>query len=234
MSEETTRFTTIKQWAEDDRPREKVMTKGFNALSDTELLAILISTGTRDESAVDLAKRILALTNNNLVELGKLKFKDLQKVKGIGVAKAITIATAMELGRRRNLAEAKSDHIFIKSSAQAFAYFHPILSDTPIEEFWVAYLNRSNRLIEVKRISEGGVSGTVADPKVIFKHAVDLLASNILLCHNHPSGSLNPSEEDKRLTKRLVDSGKLIDVHVMDHIIIADNNYYSFADNSSI
>jgi DNA repair protein RadC len=176
----------------------------------------------------------LSKKKKTVLLLCKLKFKDLQKVKGIGVAKAITIATAMELGRRRNLAEAKSDHIFIKSSAQAFAYFHPILADTPIEEFWVAYLNRSNRLIEVKRISEGGISGTVADPKVIFKHAVDLLASNILLCHNHPSGSLNPSEEDKRLTKRLVDSGKLIDVHVMDHIIIADNNYYSFADNSSI
>jgi DNA repair protein RadC len=234
MSEETTKFVTIKQWAEDDRPREKAMTKGFSALSDTELLAILISTGTRDESAVDLAKRILALTNNNLVELGKLKFKDLQKVKGIGVAKAITIATAMELGRRRNLAEAKSDHIFLKSSAQAFAYFHPILADSAIEEFWVAYLNRSNRLIEVKRVSEGGVSGTVADPKVIFKHAVDLLASNIVLCHNHPSGSKSPSDADKRLTKRLVEAGRLIDVHVMDHIIIAEEDYYSFADESML
>lgn len=234
MSEDTTKFVTIKQWAEDDRPREKAMTKGFSALSDTELLAILISTGTREESAVDLAKRILALTNNNLVELGKLKFKDLQKVKGIGIAKAITIATAMELGRRRNLAEAKSDHIFLTSSAQAFAYFHPILADSPIEEFWVAYLNRSNRLIEVKRVSEGGVSGTVADPKVIFKHAVDLLASNVVLCHNHPSGSKSPSEADKRLTKRLVEAGKLIDVHVMDHIIIAEQNYYSFADESML
>ncbi len=230
MSEDTLKFNTIKQWAEDDRPREKAMLKGLAALSDAELVAILIATGTRQESAVDLAKRILALTNNNLVDLGKLNIKDLQKVKGIGQAKALTIASALELGRRRNLAEAKSDHVFIKSSQHAFLYLHPLMADLHIEEFWVLYLNNRCRVIEAKRISEGGVSGTVADPRVIFKHAIELLASTIVLCHNHPSGAKLPSEEDKRITKKLIEGGRMIDVQVMDHIIIADNDYYSFAD----
>ncbi|MBW7845052.1 MAG: DNA repair protein RadC [Bacteroidia bacterium] len=229
-----TKNNSIKGWAEDDRPREKMILKGINSLSDAELLAILISTGTRDESAVDLGKRVLQLTQNNLNSLGKLSLKELQKIKGIGKAKAITIAAALELGKRRNLEEAKLEFSVIRRSKDAFAYFAPILNDLVVEEFWVAYLNRSNRLIEVKRISEGGVSGTVADAKVIFKHAIDLLASTIILCHNHPSGNLQPSEADKQLTQKLVTAGKTLDVHVMDHLIIADGNYLSFADEGLI
>jgi DNA repair protein RadC len=230
MSEETNKSNPITQWAEDDRPREKTLLKGIGALSDAELIALLIATGTKEESAVDLGKRILQLTQNNLNQLGKLSIKELQKVKGIGQAKAITIAAALELGRRRKLEEARSDFTTISSSMQAFAYFEPLLADLPVEEFWVAYLNRRNKLIEVKRISEGGVSGTVADAKVIFKHAVELLASSIMLCHNHPSGTLQPSDADRVLTRKLVAAGKVLDIFVIDHLIIADGQYFSFAD----
>lgn len=218
----------ITAWAEDDRPREKMLTKGIHALSDAELLAILIATGTRDESAVDLGKNILHLTQNNLTQLGKLSIKELQKVKGIGQAKAITIAAALELGRRRKAEEAKLTYTQINTSEQAFAYFEPLVADLPIEEFWVAYLNRANKVIAVKRISEGGVSGTVVDPRVIFKHAVELLASSLMLCHNHPSGNLQASEADKHLTKKLVNAGKMLDIHVIDHLIVADGKYISF------
>lgn len=230
MSEETNKSNPITQWAEDDRPREKMLTKGIHALSDAELLAILIATGTREASAVDLGKNILHLTHHNLTQLGKLSIKELQKVKGIGQAKAITIAAALELGRRRKAEEAKQTFTQISSPAQAFVYFEPLVSDLPIEEFWVAYLNRANKVLAVKRISEGGVSGTIADPRVIFKHAIELLASTLLLCHNHPSGNLQPSESDKQLTKKLVAAGKLLDIHVVDHLIVADNKYFSFAD----
>ena len=220
----------ITAWAEDDRPREKMLTKGIHALSDAELLAILIATGTRDESAVDLGKHVLHLTQNNLTQLGKLSIKEFQKVKGIGEAKAITIAAALELGRRRKAEEAKLTFTQISSSAQAFAYFEPLVGDLAIEEFWVAYLNRGNKVMAVKRISEGGVSGTVVDPRVIFKHAIELLASTVLLCHNHPSGTLQASDADKHLTRKLVAAGKMLDIHVMDHIIVADGKYFSFSD----
>jgi DNA repair protein RadC len=204
----------IKHWAEDDRPREKMLLKGIHALSDAELLAILIATGSKEESAVGLGKQVLNLTQHNLNQLGKLGIKDLQKIKGIGKVKAITIAAALELGRRRKLLEAQ-DHITIKTSKQAFLYFEPRLADLRHEEFWVAYLGRSHKLIEIKKISEGGVSGTIADPKVIFKHAVDLMASSIMISHNHPSGNLNPSEADIQLTKKIIRAGKLLDIFVI-------------------
>ena len=230
MSDTELKNLPINLWAEDDRPREKMLLKGAYALSDAELLAILIATGTRELSAVDLGKKILALTGNQLNELGKLSIKDFKKVKGIGEAKAITIAAALELGRRRKLDESKQAHQFITSSKQAADYFLPLLSDLKHEEFWVGYLNRRHKIIELKKVSEGGVAGTVADPKIIFKHAVELLASSIILAHNHPSGNLSPSEADKQLTKKLVQGGKMLDILVVDHLIISDQRFFSFAD----
>jgi DNA repair protein RadC len=235
MSEETNnKYSTIKQWAEDDRPREKMLLKGINALSDAELLAILIATGTKDESAVDLGKRILQLTQNNLNALGKLSIKDFQKIKGIGQAKAVTIAAALELGKRRKLEEAKEEHPTITSSNAAFNYLAPKMNDLKHEEFWVLYLNRNHKIIEVKQLSSGGVAGTVVDIKMLFKHAIEILASSIVLSHNHPSGNVKPSAQDIDLTKRIVAAGKFMDILVADHLIISENNYYSFADNGEL
>lgn len=234
MNEEKEKRISIREWAEDDRPREKMLLKGTSALSDAELLAILIGSGTVEESAVEVSKRVLQLTGNNLTELGRLDLKLMQKVKGIGQAKAISIAAALELGRRRKLEEAKEEHAYIRSSNSAYQYFEPRMSDLPHEEFWVAYLGRNQRVLDVKRVSEGGVGATVADPKIIFKHAVELLASAVVLSHNHPSGSLKPSKGDFRLTQKLVQAGKLLDVAVADHIIIGERGYYSFADSGTL
>lgn len=219
----------ITSWAEDDRPREKLLLKGKSALSNAELLAILISTGTKEASAVELGKRILKLANNNLNELGKLSIKDLMKVKGIGEAKAISIAAALELGARRKHEDAM-EKPSITSSRDAFNILHPILTDLKIEEFWVLLLNRGNKVIYRFRASEGGVSGTVADPKVIFKMALEHLASSLILSHNHPSGNTRPSQADIDLTKKMKEAGKLLDIQVLDHLIITETNYYSFAD----
>lgn len=224
-------YIGIKQWAEDDRPREKMLLKGINALSDAELIAILIATGTKEESAVDLGKKILALTQNNLNKLGKLSLNDLQKIKGIGQAKAITIAAALELGRRRKHEEPQTEQ-FIKTSKQAFDLIEAKMVDLSYEEFWVIYLARNNKLLAVKKISEGGVSGTVVDPKIIFKHALELLASVIILSHNHPSGNLNPSHADIVLTKKIIRGAKALDIDVADHIIIGQNNFFSFSDEN--
>lgn len=232
MSEESKIFG-IKQWAEDDRPREKLVLKGKATLSDAELLAILISTGTRELTAFDLAQQILQLANNNLNELGKLSVKDLQKIKGVGQAKAITIAAALELGRRRKEAEPLQRNSFT-SSRDAYAFFEPKLADLPHEEFWVLLLNRSNKFISAKRISEGGITGTVADPKLIMRYVVDELASNIILCHNHPSGSVKPSEADLRLTEKVKTAAALLDTQLIDHIIIGEKTYFSFADEGKL
>lgn len=234
MTEETIKYSPIKNWAEDDRPREKMLMKGITALSDAELLAILISSGTREENAVDLGKKILALTDYNLTALGRLNLRELQKIRGIGKAKAITIASALELGRRRKLEEARENHSYIRSSNAAYLYFEPRMADLPHEEFWVAYLNRSQRVIDVRRISEGGVAGTVADPKIIFKNAIELLASFVVLSHNHPSGTLKPSNHDIYLTRKIVQAGKVLDIAVTDHIIIGDKGYFSFADKGML
>jgi DNA repair protein RadC len=224
---------SIKDWAEDDRPREKLERKGRNTLSDAELIALLINKGTHEESAVDLSKRILALTGNNLNELGKLSIKDLKKIKGIGEAKATTIIAALELGRRRKEEEIKQQK-HIQCSKDSFEAFEPVLSDLPNEEFWIILLNRSNKIIALKRISEGGVSGTVVDPKIIFKHAIENLATSVILGHNHPSGNMNPSESDKVLTRKLLEAGKFLGIGVIDHLIIGNNEYYSFADKGMI
>lgn len=233
MEYKTDKFAGIKAWAEDDRPREKFLLKGKQSLSNAELLAILIATGTRNESAVDLARKILLLTSDNLNELGKLTVNDLKKVKGIGQAKALTIAAALELGRRRKEEDAKEVKI-ITSSRDAFNYFDPLLSDLPHEEFWILLLARNRKVLTRIKISEGGIAGTVVDTKIIMKHALENLASYIVLCHNHPSGNLNPSDADLSITKKLVQAAKTLDMDVVDHIIVANNKYYSFSDNGNI
>lgn len=219
----------IKSWAEEDRPREKFATKGKNILSDAELLAILIGSGNRKESAVDLSKRILASVSHNLNELGKTDLTYLMEFNGIGQAKAITIAAALELGRRRKAAESIK-RPKIDSSASAFDQVEAELSDLKHEEFWILLLNQQNQIIDKRSISSGGVSSTIADAKLIFKPALEKLASALILCHNHPSGNLKPSQADIALTKKLVEAGKVLDVNVLDHLIVANNKYFSFAD----
>ena len=220
---------SIKDWAVEDRPREKLVKKGVQSLSDAEIIAILIGSGSRNESAVELSKKVLKLANNNLNELGKLNIPDLTKMKGIGEAKAITILAALELGRRRKVSEIITKKK-ITQSKDIFELFQPILGDLPHEEFWILLLNRSNRIIEKSKISQGGVSGTVIDIKIILKQAIEKLASSIILCHNHPSGNRKPSNADDSITKKLKKGADLLDIQVLDHIIVADVEYFSYAD----
>jgi DNA repair protein RadC len=223
----------IKAWAEEDRPREKMMQKGRAALTDAELIAILLGSGSTNETAVELAQRILLHVNNDLNKLAQLTLNDLKKFKGIGEAKAITIAAALELGRRRK--DTVSEPLpIIKSSRMAYELMKPELLDLPVEQFWLILLSRSSRLIKKMKISEGGLSGTVVDPRLIFKEAIEALASSIILVHNHPSGNLNPSEADLSLTKKLVAAGRLLDILVNDHLIFTNNGYYSFADEGRL
>ncbi len=219
---------SIKQWAAEDRPREKLLQKGLYSLSDTELLAILISTGTRNLSAVDLAKLILSESGNNLHTLGKKTISDLKQINGIGEAKAITIIAALELGRRRKKIDVA--HTKVNNSQIVFEIFQPILGDLPHEEFWVLYLSRSNQIIDKERVSIGGTTGTVIDVKIILKQGIEKLACGIILIHNHPSGNIQPSVNDKTITFKIKEAGKLADINVLDHIIIGDKKYYSFAD----
>ncbi len=223
----------IKQLAEDDRPREKLTLRGRQYLSNAELLALLIGFGTSEFSAIDLGKQVLQLAGNNLNELAKLKVSDLKKVKGIGEAKAVSLVAALELGRRRK-EEAAKEVVKITSSSEAVMQFEHILEDLPHEEFWVLLLSRNNHIIGKQRISVGGVSGTVVDPKIIFKCAIDAVASGIVLCHNHPSGSISPSSQDLKLTKKLIEGGRLLEIYIGDHIIIGHKKYYSFADDGLI
>lgn len=220
---------SIKQWAEDDRPREKLLHKGRLALSNAELIAILIGSGTKEESAVDLSKRILASTNDNLVDLSRLSISELSKFHGIGPARSITIIAALELGRRRREAEALKKRT-ISSSKDVFEVMQSALTDLHYEEFWILLLNRANQVITKVNISEGGLAGTIADPKKIFKIAIENNASGIILCHNHPSGNMKPSEADTKLTRKLKDAGLLLDLPILDHLIIGDEKYMSFAD----
>ena len=223
----------ILSWAEEDRPREKLLLKGKAALTDAELVAILIGSGTRDLSAVDLSKIILQKASNNLNELAKLSIKDLMKIKGIGEAKAISIIAALELGRRRKESEVVL-RARISSSRDAYEQIQPYLLDLPHEEFWLLLLNRANEVIKPVQVSQGGVSGTVADPKIIFKFAIECLASAIILVHNHPSGNLKPSAADKERTRRLYNAGKLLEIPVLDHLIFTDGGYLSFADEGML
>lgn len=220
---------SIKNWAEDDKPREKLMLKGKTALSDAELVAILIGSGSRDESAVSLSKRILASVDNNLNALGKLSLKHLMEFKGIGEAKAISIIAALELGRRRRAEESVELHK-ITSSKAVFEIMQPIIGELPHEEFWVLYLNNSNKVIYKSQLSKGGITGTVVDVRLIFKTALEHNATSVILSHNHPSGKLQASDADKEITKKLKLAGEQLDIKVLDHIIITENGYLSFQD----
>lgn len=220
---------SIKQWAEEDRPREKLIAKGKSSLSNAEILGILIGSGTRDQSAVELAQQILSDNNDSLNVLSALSLNDLKKYKGIGEAKGINIIAALELGRRRRSSEALEQKS-ISQSQDAFEYLYADLADANFEEFWIILLKRNNQIISKKRISEGGIAGTVADPKKIFKIALDAQASSIILCHNHPSGNLKPSEQDKQLTRKISQAGKTLEIAVLDHLIFGNDKYFSFAD----
>lgn len=219
---------TIKQWASEDRPREKLLEKGIYSLSDAELIAILLATGTKSLSAVELAKQVLSQAGNNLHHLGKQNVSDLQKVNGIGQAKAITILAALELGRRRKLADTEQKKF--NNSQAVFELFQPLLGDLPHEEFWVLYLNRSNGMIKKERISAGGTTGTVIDVKIIMKHALEKLACSLILVHNHPSGNTKPSQNDKNITEKIKTAAQYMDITLLDHVIIGDTKYLSLAD----
>jgi DNA repair protein RadC len=219
----------IKDWAEEDRPREKLLKNGSRSLTDAELIAILIGSGNTEETAVELSKRILSTSGNNLNELGRKSIDYLQSFKGIGEAKAITIVAALELGKRRKEAEVFSKKT-ITVSNDAFQYFLPLLGDLNHEEFWVLLLDRGNKIQDSFRISQGGISGTVIDVRIILKPALEKQSSNIILCHNHPSGTLQPSQADRQITTKIKDAAKLMDISVLDHIIIGQNKYFSFAD----
>ncbi len=224
----------ITTWASDDKPREKMLIKGRQNLSDSELLAILIGSGIKGMSAVDLGKKILSDYQNNLHELGKAEIKDyIKKYKGIGEAKAIQIVAALELGRRRQNA-VPLERAVIKSSKDAYNYLYPFMCDLPHEEFWILLCNHSNKVIDRQVIGRGGLASVIVDTKLIIRHALDHLASAIVLCHNHPSGNLTPSNEDIKLTQRVQEAAKLLDIRVLDHIIIGDMEYYSFADEGML
>ncbi|UJH89764.1 DNA repair protein RadC [Antarcticibacterium sp. 1MA-6-2] len=227
--EEKKASLSIKTWSSGDRPREKLMQKGKLALSDAELIAILIGTGNSKESAVDLSRRILSTTNNNLNHLGKLSLQQLMKFKGIGEAKAVTILAAMELGRRRRSEEAL-EKVKISSSSSVFEILQPVLGELDHEEFWILYLNNANKVIEQYQISKGGITGTLVDVRVTLRKALELGAVSLILAHNHPSGNLNPSEADKQLTRKLKTASESLDIRVLDHIIVTEKSYFSFAD----
>jgi DNA repair protein RadC len=225
--------TSIKFWAEDDKPREKLLKKGRSALSDAELIAILISSGSSKETAVELAKRILRSCKDNLIELSKLSVTDLCKFKGIGPAKAISIIAALELGRRRRDSEVIELHQITKSK-DIFDLFHSSVADESYEQFWILLLNRANKIIEKYCISEGGLTGTVADPRKIFKRALEKNAVALAICHNHPSGNIQPSDADIKLTRKIKNGAEVMDIQLLDHIIIGNEKYYSFADEGTL
>jgi len=229
----TTKLGTfsIKNWSEEDQPREKLRDKGKATLSDAELVAILIGSGNREESAVALCKRILASVDNNLNALGKLSIKQLTQFKGIGEAKAITIIAALELGRRRRGEEA-IEIKKITSSVSVFELMQPIIGELPHEEFWIVYLNNANKVLQKSQLSKGGITGTLVDVRLVLKNAIEVGATGIILSHNHPSGNLNPSEADKQLTKKLKTAGESLDIKVLDHVIITEKSYFSFADEN--
>ena len=228
MQEKPTSLS-IKFWSDDDKPREKLLQKGRSVLSDAELIAILIGSGSRNESAVELSKRILAAAGNNLNELGKLSIKQLMKFKGIGAAKAVTIAAALEIGRRRR-GEKAQKITKITSSQDVFELLQPKMGDLEHEEFWIVYLNNSNKVLQTAQLSKGGITGTLVDVRLVMRQALELGAVALILAHNHPSGTLKPSNADKQITQKLISAGKALDLKVLDHLIITQMAYFSFAD----
>ena len=232
MSDKPTSFT-IKNWSQDDQPREKLRDKGKASLSDAELIAILIGSGSKNESAVALSQRILASVDFNLSELGKLSLKHLMEFKGIGEAKAITIVAAMELGRRRRGEEALEKKK-ISSSISVYELMQPIIGELPHEEFWIIYTNNSNKVIQKQLLSKGGITGTLVDVRLVLKNALEFGATGLILVHNHPSGTLNPSEADKQITQKLKTAALSLDIKVLDHLIVTEKAYFSFADENLI
>jgi len=225
---------SVKDWSPEDRPREKLLSKGVNALSNAELIAVILRSGTREETVVELSQRILQSFENDLNRLGKVSANHLMSnFKGIGEAKAIGIIAALELGKRRK-AEDVTNRKKIVSSLDIYSYFHPFLSDLPHEEFWALFLNCSNRIIDRFKISQGGISETVVDGKLLYKEAIARLASFVALCHNHPSGSYLPSPQDNAVTQRIKKGLEFLDMHLLDHVILTDGKYYSFADERRI
>jgi DNA repair protein RadC len=225
--------TSIKNWAADDRPREKLILKGAAALSNSELLAILLNNGSKNRSALDLAKEILKMGRDNLNELGKLSLTDLKQVPGIGIAKSVSIAAALELGRRRH-ASAALEKPVIRTSSNIAQYLQATIKDFSYEVFAVVFLNRANKINHFEIISKGGISGTVADPRIILKKALEEDATAIVLCHNHPSGNLQPSRADEELTKKIKEAAAFFDIKILDHIIVSEEGYYSFADDGML
>ena len=225
---------SIKEWAVDDRPREKALRNGISSLSNAELLAILIGSGSSDESAIQLSQRILSSVENNLHSLGRLSLRDMiSRFKGIGMAKGVTILAAMELGRRRAATDPVVRDI-IRSSRDVYDLLFPLLADLPHEELWALFLNRSQRIIDKQKLSQGGIAETSFDMKLLLKHAINALASGVILCHNHPSGNLRPSHADDQLTRHVAQAVKLMDMQLLDHVIIADNRYYSYSDEGKL
>ncbi len=225
---------SIKAWADDDRPREKLILKGRSSLSDAELIAILISSGSRNESAVDLAKRMLQSADNNLEKFSRMTVAELKIFSGMGEAKALSIIAALELGRRRNSSVVDSDSMKITASSDAYRIIRPELEDLQHEEFFIMLLNRSNVVTKKEQVSRGGMNSTIVDPKIVFKIAVSNGASGIILAHNHPSGAVKPSEQDIRLTKKLKEGADVLDIALLDHIIVGANTYFSFADEGLV
>ncbi len=224
---------SIKHWSEEDRPREKLIQTGKQNLSDAELIAILLGSGNRDLSALELSKHLLYQVDNNLDTLSKQSVHDLMRYKGIGEAKAVSLIAGLELGKRCTKYQIiKRDKI--SSSADAFKLMRHKLRDLPYEEFWILYLNQSNKLIESVKLSQGGVSGTTVDTRLMLKHAIELLASSIILVHNHPSGNLRPSQQDIQITQKMASGAKVFDIQVLDHLIISDEHFFSFADEGLI
>ncbi|MBT8184876.1 MAG: DNA repair protein RadC [Eudoraea sp.] len=232
MTKKTKAFS-IKDWSRDDRPREKLLRKNRSVLSDAELVAILIGSGSSGESAVSLAKRIMAKVNNNLHELGKLSVQQLMKFNGIGEAKAVAIIAALELGRRRRKS-GRENIDKISNSRSAFEFLQPTLADLPHEEFWIAYLNNSNRVIQSSQLSKGGITGTLVDVRLVMKQALEVGAVALLLAHNHPSGTLKPSKADIEITRKIKTAALALDIRILDHLIIASDRYFSFADEAML
>jgi len=225
--------TNLKTWAVEERPREKVLAFGIQFLSDSELVAILLGSGTKNMTAVELARQTLLQSGNSLHELGRQNINDLVKIKGIGPAKGITLLAALELGRRREATQ-QAEKTPVKSSESVFRFFHPLLGDLDHEEFWLLMLNRANRVLGRFKVSQGGLSGTVIDTRIILKKALDNLASSIIVCHNHPSGNNQPSDADVKITEKLKKAAEMLEIKLLDHVIIADKSYFSFADEGLI
>jgi DNA repair protein RadC len=223
----------IKDLALEDRPREKLLASGKNSLSNAELLAILLGSGNSSESALDVSRRILRSVDYDLFELSRMSVDQLKKINGIGPVKAITITAAFELCKRKTQSD-RPEHVKIASSRDAYELICPLIAELSHEEFWILMMNRSNRCIRKQKISQGGLSGTVIDIRLILKYSLELLASSLIICHNHPSGNLNPSDADNRITKKIQEAARLMDIQLLDHIIVGDNSYFSYADNGLI